>query len=218
MQADTLWEEDQRRYYLLAARYLEESQHLGFPPDRDGQGLFLLGKSLCLSRQYDASREVLEQALTDDPDEAREIHWLAAAAYQNRNAARFEEGDGAHRSVSGRQGIVAPPNGIEGLLVKGQILFKGGRKEECLALLAKIPPEAPSFADAIVLRGQLLMQAAEKAKADLPAERHAPTHAMRSRNNSATRSRRSARRRIAAVRPNASCRSRCISSANAFCR
>ena len=63
---------------------------------------------------------------------------------------------------------LSPAERYQGLLVKGQILFKGGRKEECLALLAKIPPEVPSFTDAIVLRGQLLMQAAEKAKANLP--------------------------------------------------
>ena len=31
-EADTLWDEDQRRYYLLAARYLDEAQHRGVPP------------------------------------------------------------------------------------------------------------------------------------------------------------------------------------------
>jgi tetratricopeptide (TPR) repeat protein len=167
MQADTLWEEDQRRYYLLAARYLEESRHLGFPPGREGQGLFLLGKSLCLSRQYNASREILERALADDPDDARDIHWLAAAAYQNGSSPDLKKAMARIDQYLADKEL-SPAERYQGLLAKGQILFKGGRKEECLALLAKIPPEATSFTDAIVLRGQLLMQAAQKAKADLP--------------------------------------------------
>ena len=59
MQADTMWEEDQRRYYLVASRYLAESESLGFPPDREAQGLLLLGKSLCLSRQFNAGARCL---------------------------------------------------------------------------------------------------------------------------------------------------------------
>ena len=166
MQADTLWEEDQRRYYLLAARYLEESRQMGFPADREGQGLFLLGKSLCLSRQYNASREILEQALVGDPDEAREIHWLAASAYQNGLPADLKKAMAQIDQYLADKEL-SPAERYQGLLAKGQILFKQGHKEECLALLAKIPPEAESFTDAIVLRGQLLMQAAQKAKAAL---------------------------------------------------
>jgi len=175
MEADTLWEEDQRRYDLLAARYLSESQQRGFPPDREGSGLFLLGKSLCLSRQYDASREVLEKALKQDPEEASEIHRLAAQAYLSgahpdlKRAMAHNDAYLADKQLDRRQRF-------EGLLVKGEILFKQGSKDDCLKVLAGIPPDVPSFADAIVLRGQLLMQAAEKMKAALPA---APSAAAR---------------------------------------
>jgi TolA-binding protein len=168
IQADTLWEEDQRRYYLLAARYLEESRHLGFPSDRKGQGLFLLGKSLCLSRQFDAGRGILNQALAADPDDAREIHWLAASAYQNGTSPDLKRAM-AHIDQFLADKELSPSEKYQGLLVRGQILFKDGRKDECLTLLKEIPPEAASGADAIVLRGQLLMQAARKIKADLPA-------------------------------------------------
>ncbi len=61
---------------------------------------------------------------------------------------------------------LAPRDRFEGLLNKGQILFQDGRIDECLRILADIPPTAPSFADAIVIRGQLLMRAAEKLKGD----------------------------------------------------
>ncbi|HEX3998337.1 MAG TPA: tetratricopeptide repeat protein [Pirellulales bacterium] len=168
MQADTLWEEDQRRYYLVASHYLEESHRMGFPLDREGQGLFLLGKSLCLSRQYNASRKVLEEALAGDPDDARELHWLAAVAYQNGSPSVLKKAMAQIDQYLADKGL-SPAERDQGLLAKGQILFKSGRKEACLALLEKIPPDSASFTDAIVLRGQLLKQAAEKAKAALPA-------------------------------------------------
>lgn len=167
MQADTLWEEDQRRYYLVASRYLQEAQRSGFPPGREGIGLFLLGKSLCLSRQYNAAREVLEQALTSDPDDASEINWLATSAYQNGSPPDLKNAM-AHVTRYLASKNLSDADRDQGLLAEGQILFKSGQKEACLKLLERIKRDSPSFADAIVLQGQLLMQAAEIAKAALP--------------------------------------------------
>src|SRR5262249_39355571 len=62
-ESDALWEEDQRRYCQLAARYFDEAAHDGWPAGRANEGLFLWGKSLCVSRQYNASQSVLERAL-----------------------------------------------------------------------------------------------------------------------------------------------------------
>jgi TolA-binding protein len=164
-EADSMWEEDQRRYYLLAARHLDEARRRGFPADREAEGLFLLGKSLCLSREYSASRSILEAALKADPSRANEIDWLLSRAHLW----------GAHpdlklalehnvRYLANPQ--LAARERFEGLLNKGQILFEDGQIDECLKVLAEIPPTAPSFADAIVIRGQLLMRAADKLKAD----------------------------------------------------
>ncbi len=61
-EADAMWQEDQRRYYLLAARHLEDAREQGFPKGREALGLLLLGKSLCISREYTDSRPILEQA------------------------------------------------------------------------------------------------------------------------------------------------------------
>jgi tetratricopeptide (TPR) repeat protein len=138
------------------------------PPARKGESLFLWGKSLCLSRQYDASRPVLEQSLAAQPEKATEIHWLAARAYLSGAPPEVKQAM-AHVEKFLADGQLSRRQRFEGLLLKGQILFKGGNKAECLKLLAEIPPDANSFADAIVLRGQLLMQAAAKLKADLPA-------------------------------------------------
>ena len=165
MEADSMWEEDQRRYFVLAARHLEEAHRHGFPTGREGEGLYLLGKSLCLSREYTASRPILEQALKSDPKQESAIHWLLARAYLSgarpdlTRALEHNDRYLANEQLSRREQF-------EGLLNKGQILFKDGRIDECVKTLSAIPPDVPSFADAIVLRGQLLMRAAEKLKAE----------------------------------------------------
>lgn len=165
MEADSMWGEDQRRYYVLAARQLEDARRIGFTPAREGQGLFLLGKSLCLSREYTASRPILEQALKANPKQASEIHWLLAKAYSSGVTPNLKLAEDNNAQYLATEQL-ADRQRDEGLLVKGQILFKDGRIDECLTVLKKIKQESASFADAIVLQGQLLMRAADKLKAD----------------------------------------------------
>ena len=54
---------------------------LGFPEGRRSQGLFLLGKSLCLSGQYPAAQTVLDEAINADPHANPEASNLLAIAY-----------------------------------------------------------------------------------------------------------------------------------------
>ncbi|HEY2146540.1 MAG TPA: tetratricopeptide repeat protein, partial [Pirellulales bacterium] len=118
---------------------------------------------LCLSREYTASRPVLEEALKADPKRATEIHWILSQAFllgEHPEAKLALE----HNELYLADGQLSRREQFEGLLNKGQILLKLGKIEECLAALSSIPSDAPSFADAIVLRGQLAMRAAETLK------------------------------------------------------
>src|SRR4029079_11211764 len=81
--AERLWGADQKRYFRLAARYLEESQSAGFPAGREAEGLRLLGKSLFMCGQVEASRPVLEQALAANPDSGAELPRLLVLAYKS---------------------------------------------------------------------------------------------------------------------------------------
>lgn len=57
---------DRRRIeFLVASRYLKEARAFGIPKDRAAHGLFLLGKSLVESGQFDEGLEALEQLLRD---------------------------------------------------------------------------------------------------------------------------------------------------------
>ena len=60
------WNQGQRKsLYLLAARYLQESQDRGFPPGRSADGVFLLGQCLFLAGRLDEAIPVLEAALDE---------------------------------------------------------------------------------------------------------------------------------------------------------
>ncbi len=164
MEADSMWGDDQRRYYVLAARHLDEARRFGFLGTRESEALFLLGKSLCLSREYTASRPILEQALNSLPKQASEIHWLLAKAYLSGKTPSLKMAL-EHNTAYLANDQLSRREQFEGLLTKGQILFKGGQVDECLKVLKEIPNDSPSYADAIVLQGQLLMRAADKLKA-----------------------------------------------------
>ena len=68
------------RHYLLAAKLLEEAKRRGFPPEREGEGEYLLAKSLYLSGQLAAGRPALRKALTAAPHHAAELRFLLADA------------------------------------------------------------------------------------------------------------------------------------------
>jgi tetratricopeptide (TPR) repeat protein len=72
--------EKRRTEFLVASRYLNEANAYGFPPGREIHGLFLLGKSLVESSQFDEGLrrldDLLNSRLTGDEPLAWETHRL----------------------------------------------------------------------------------------------------------------------------------------------
>ncbi len=101
----------------------------------------------------------MEQALVVNPEHAEEIHWLLSRAYHLGPQPDFVKAL-AHNAKYLADDQLSRRERFEGLLIKGQILFKAERVAECLKVLAEIPADSPAFADATVLQGQLLMKAA----------------------------------------------------------
>ena len=97
---------------------------------------------------------MLERALKSDPDDACEIHWLAASAYQNGTPPDLKKAT-EHIDAYLLDPKLTHEETYQGQLAKGQILFKNGQKGDCVKLLRSIPQDASAFTDAIVLRGQL---------------------------------------------------------------
>jgi len=162
-EAEDSWSKERTRYLLLAARYLEEARDRGFPPGREGEGLYLLGKSLYLSGQIPSSRPVLLSALPLSPHLETEIHRLLAGAYLNDANPMLEEALRENDLYLADSQISAADRPL-GLLQRARILLQMDKTAECLAALDRIPPDAQSRSEAIILRGRVLMHEARTLK------------------------------------------------------
>lgn len=179
-EADEFWGKDRKRYATLASKYLEEARSLGFPEDRVGEGLFLLGKSLATAGRLKDSRPILEEALQQDGVDSAEIHRLLSIAYRNGESPdprRALE----HISLYVQDESLDDATLWNGRLAEGELLWQLQEFERCGQVVEQIPPSASVFAQATTLRGRLLMDEARKLKQGLtptdgPEPRLAVTH------------------------------------------
>ncbi len=171
LEADDTWSKDKTQRYLLASRYLEQARDLGFPVGRRAEGLFLLGKSLYFSGQIPASRLALLDALKVDKNRKTEIHRLLAGAYLNDANPKLQEALQQNTLYMADRSLPIRLR-HDGLLQRARILLQMERVAECLATLDKIPSDAGNRAEAIVIRGRVLMHEARtlKDKPDATAE------------------------------------------------
>ena len=145
--------------YLTAAKLLEDARQRGFPPNRQAQGLFLLGKSRFLAGDFAGSRTPLEEAVHADPKLAQQTNELLASAYAQgadpdfAKARQFSERCLADSSLS-------PEDRFRAQLLNAQILAKLSDLAGCQAALAQIPPQSDSYPAAAELEAELLMREA----------------------------------------------------------
>jgi tetratricopeptide (TPR) repeat protein len=162
-EAEDPWKAEHEPLDLVAARYLEEARDLGFPPGREGEGLYLLGRSLYRSRRMAESRLVLQRALTANPRNKTEIRRLLAAAYLEDADPKLLEAL-EENAIYLADFTLSDEAKYEGLVQRAEILLQLGKTSECLAALDQIPPEAQNRVEAIVTRGRVLMHQARALK------------------------------------------------------
>ncbi len=162
-EADDAWNVDQKHLYLVASRYLEEARDLGFPPGREGEGLYLLGRSLYLTGRMAASRLALREALESDPWNATEIHRLLAAALLEDADPKLLEAL-EHSAIYLADYTLADEARHQGLLQRAEILLRLGKTAECLETLDQIAANTKSEVEAVVLRGRVLMHEGQARK------------------------------------------------------
>ncbi|MDZ7617871.1 MAG: tetratricopeptide repeat protein [Patescibacteria group bacterium] len=160
MEAADTWSADRQKKFLVAARYLEEARSRGFPPERRGRGLFLLGKSLYEGGRIPASRPFLLDALKADPANRDEIHYLLANAFLEDSTPELQKALHYNTLYLTDQQI-APTAHQEGLMQRAQILLAMDKPDECMATLERVPANSPLRAEATVLQGRLQMREAQ---------------------------------------------------------
>lgn len=161
--------------YLAAARLLEEADRRGFPPEREAEGLFALGRCLYLGGRIAASRPVLLEALAAGHEHQTEIHLLLAEASLSGARPNLAEAL-RHNEQYLNEPRLSAEERFRGLAQQAHILLQLGRAQECLKVVEQIPDSADNRAEAIVIRARLHMDLARRlrrsvAPADQPQAR-----------------------------------------------
>jgi tetratricopeptide (TPR) repeat protein len=155
--AERLWGPDQKRYFRLAARYLEESRGKGFPAGYEGKGLLLLGKSLLQCGQVAESREALEEALAIGAQPGDELSRLLMLAYKSEPEPNFDRAL-MHSAKYLASSALTRNERAEGLLRRAEILFQLKQDGECRKVLAQIEPGTEASVEALLVEGEILMR------------------------------------------------------------
>jgi tetratricopeptide (TPR) repeat protein len=155
--AERLWGEDQKRYFRLAARYLEQSRDKGFPAGREAEGLLLLGKSLLMCGQVAESRAALEQALEANPKSGPELLRLLVLAYKSDPEPNSDRAL-LHSATYLEDAKLTRNERAEGLLHRAEVLFQLKQNEECRKVLSQIEAGTEAAVESLLVDGELLMR------------------------------------------------------------
>ena len=152
--------ERRRAEYLLASRYLREARHYGFPPERESDGYFLLGKSLLESLQYVEGIDVFEEALAtklqDDDSLIPEVHRLLAETcllmpYPDLDKAL------SHNTALLDRSDLTPERRAAALLQRTEILRLMERFDEADDVVVSLPEDAGRESRQKMLQAQLAL-------------------------------------------------------------
>ncbi|MHB1035605.1 MAG: tetratricopeptide repeat protein [Pirellulales bacterium] len=163
--AEEMANTESAKLYRRAADALDEAFNRGFPQGCEAEGLFLLGKSLCLGGRLADGRTVLETALKTDRQRETEIHRLLAGAYLTESNPNLRLAL-THNTRYLTDPKLATSARHQGLLQRSQILERQGDLAGSRAALNQIPPTAANSAEVLVMRGRLLLREAGTLKTD----------------------------------------------------
>lgn len=160
--ADNTFNEQRRKKYRVAARYLEEARDRGFPLDHAADGLFMLGKSLYESGRIPAARPVLVEALRVKKDKRWAIYRLLSGAYLDDTRPDLEKA--LHYNTLYLSHELPSTERQEALLQRAKILLASNEDDACAATLKEIPKDSKYRAEATILHGRMLMRQAATLK------------------------------------------------------
>jgi TolA-binding protein len=147
---------ERRSLYLLAARYLEEAEQLGYPEGREGHGRLLLGKARFETGHFSASFAPLHDALALATDDTAEIHRLLAEAYLRDSTPDLAKAlEHIQRYLA--DSAVDESSHEGALLTAAEIQFQLKDVAGCREILAQLPEDSRSRAHALLMDGRMLM-------------------------------------------------------------
>lgn len=153
---------ERSRQELLAAGYLRESRQFGFPPGREAEGLYLLGKNLCLSGQAAESVPVLNEALPVNPDRTTEINRLLARAYLAQAEPAWHEALEHNKRYSADATLPAGEREAASI-ERAEIEFGLGDFAAARQAIDSVPADSALSREADLFRARLLMHEGREA-------------------------------------------------------
>ncbi len=157
--ADRDFGDDQRRGYLVAARFLETVRQRGWPEGREAEGVWHLGKSLFAANKLHLAQPVLERALALWPARATELHQMLAQTCFAATPPALEEAIGHLDDYLRDDGLDELDRQLA-LIAQAEALFLLDQRQRCLAKLEEVPADSPAIAKVELLRARLLMEEA----------------------------------------------------------
>lgn len=160
------WHERERRaYFLMAARYLDESRRAGFPAGRQGHGSYLLGKSFQGCERLADSLPHLHAALETNPARASDICRMLAHAYLDAKTPDLK------KAAEFNQKYLVDPNLTRedrdaALLTQARITFELGEYDECTRQLDQFKQDSVGYPVAKLLYGRIVFAAGNALAAD----------------------------------------------------
>lgn len=170
--AENTYPEEQRRMYLIAARYLDTAYRQEYATSMTAEGLFLLGECWHHAGRYARALPLLTAALKRRPQDPTQVHRLLASAYYRDANPQYKLAL-AHLRKYLADRMLSPQERHAGQVEEARILLDSQQPRAAEEVLAKIPNDS-SLASAVnVLKARLIMEQAAKQQ-QRPAEDPAP--------------------------------------------
>ncbi|TWT43173.1 tetratricopeptide repeat protein [Botrimarina hoheduenensis] len=153
--AERQWSPERARTeYYVASRYLNEARSVGFPEGRETLGLYLLGRALIESRQFDAGIEATIAAIAAGDRGAARSHLLLARAHRESPRARHDEAiREIQRALEDPQ--ITAEQRTEALLMIADSAAKAGLLDDADRYAAEAAKDSPD-AESWLMTGQAL--------------------------------------------------------------
>ena len=156
--------EKRRIDYLVASRYLKEARAYGFPPGREDAGVYLLGKSLLESNQFEEGAAILDEMLTNNTTGAGPMTWaihrLLANACLWMPAPNLEKAL-QHSEQALQSTQLSPDDQTDVLIDRAFCLSRLTQFDDANKVLDTIPPESTRRVYGLLARAQITLEELE---------------------------------------------------------
>lgn len=158
--------EEYQTICLLAARYLQEAQSRGFPPGRETEGLYLLGKCLFDAQQYAESLPALHDTLERMPKQKYDTARRLSTAYLRDTSPNFKQA--LHYNQLWLQDPALRGTASDEALVQlAEIYLALHKNHQSREVLQRLDEDSPVHARALLLQARLAIQEGDDLIANL---------------------------------------------------